>query len=99
LTQPQHFTPTFYKSKDTILKKLTLTLIAFAALSTAAFASNRDVTAPTGAQDVMQNGNTATNALAIPDHHGRKLTNFERMMKQSEEGGEDRGKTKSQPAA
>ena len=81
------------------MKKLTLTLIAFAAISTAAFASNRDVTAPTGALGVIQNGNTATNALAIPTHHGRKLTNFERMMKQSEEGGEDRGKTKGGPAA
>lgn len=76
------------------MKKLTLTLIAFAALSTAAFASNRDVTTPTGAQGTKQDVHVTTNALVIGRQRST-LTNFERMMKQSEEGGEDRAKTES----
>ena len=80
------------------MKKLTLTLIAFAALSTAALASNRDVTTPTGAQGTKQEVHVTTNALVIGTQRGT-LTNFERMMKQSEEGGKDHNKAQSRPAA
>lgn len=79
------------------MKKLILTLIAFTALSTAAFASNRDVTTPTGAQGAKQEVHMTTNALVIGTQRST-LTNFERMMKQSEEGGEGRSGTQSQPA-
>ncbi len=77
------------------MKKLSLTLIAFATLSAAACASNRDVTTPTGSQGTKQDVHVTINALVIGPHRST-LTNFERMMKQSEEGGEDRGGRQSQ---
>jgi hypothetical protein len=49
------------------MKKFAISLIALAAVSTASFASNRDVTTPYGAQDTQQAGSVSTaNALAIP---------------------------------
>jgi hypothetical protein len=49
------------------MKKFTISLIALAAISTASFASNRDVTTPYGARDTQQAGSVSTlHALAIP---------------------------------
>jgi hypothetical protein len=49
------------------MKKFAISLIALAAVSTASFASIRDVTTPYGAQDTQQAGSVSTsNALAIP---------------------------------
>jgi hypothetical protein len=49
------------------MKKFAISLIALAAVSTASFASVRDVTTPYGAQDTQQAGSvSASNALVIP---------------------------------
>ena len=49
------------------MKKFAISLIALAAVSTASFASIRDVTTQYGAQDTQQAGSVSTsNALAIP---------------------------------
>jgi hypothetical protein len=49
------------------MKKIAISLIALAALSTASLASNRDVTTPTGAVDSHQAVSvSASNALAVP---------------------------------
>jgi hypothetical protein len=49
------------------MKKFAISLIALAAVSTASFASIRDVTTPYGAQDTQQAGSVSTsNALTIP---------------------------------
>lgn len=49
------------------MKKFAISLLALAAVSTAALASNRDVTTPYGAQDTKQAGTVVeSNALAVP---------------------------------
>ena len=49
------------------MKKIAISLLALAAVSTAALASNRDVTSPTGAVDTHQAVSvSASNALAVP---------------------------------
>lgn len=49
------------------MKKFAISLLALAAVSTAALASNRDVTTPTGAVDTHQAATvSASNALAVP---------------------------------
>ena len=49
------------------MKKFAISLIALAAISTASFASNRDVTTPYGAQDTQKAGSVSTsNAIAVP---------------------------------
>ena len=49
------------------MKKFAISLLALAAVSTVALASNRDVTTPYGAQDTKQVGSVSqSNALAIP---------------------------------
>ncbi len=49
------------------MKKIAISLLALAAVSTAALASNRDVTTPYGAQDTRQVSTvTTSNALVIP---------------------------------
>jgi hypothetical protein len=50
------------------MKKFTIFLLALAALSTASFASYRDITTERGAVDTMQNSQAVTtDAFAIPD--------------------------------
>ena len=51
------------------MKKLTISLLALAALSTASFATYRDITTPRGAVDTMQNtGAVITDdAFAVPN--------------------------------
>ena len=50
------------------MKKLAISLLALAALSTAAFATFRDITTERGAVDEMQNYEAVTtNAFAIPN--------------------------------
>lgn len=49
------------------MKKIAISLLALAAVSTAALASNRDVTTPYGAQDTKQVGAVVdSNAFAVP---------------------------------
>jgi predicted outer membrane protein len=49
------------------MKKFAISLLALAAVSTAALASNRDITTPYGAQDTRQvSAVTTSNALVIP---------------------------------
>jgi len=49
------------------MKKIAISLLALAAISTASLASNRDVTTPTGAVDSHQAVSvSASNALAVP---------------------------------
>ena len=49
------------------MKKFAISLIALAAVSTAALASNRDITTPYGAQDTQQAGSVSTSdAFAVP---------------------------------
>jgi len=49
------------------MKKFAISLIALAAISTASFASNRDITTPYGAQDTQKAGSVSTsNAFAVP---------------------------------
>jgi predicted outer membrane protein len=49
------------------MKKFAISLLALAAVSTAALASNRDVTTPYGAQDTKQVGVAVdSNAFAVP---------------------------------
>jgi hypothetical protein len=49
------------------MKKIAISLLALAALSTASFASFRDVTTPRGAVDTHQVGTvSSSNALVIP---------------------------------
>jgi hypothetical protein len=49
------------------MKKFAISLIALAAVSTVALASNRDVTTPYGAQDTQQTGAVSnSNAFAVP---------------------------------
>ena len=49
------------------MKKIAISLLALAAVSTAALASNRDVTTPNGAVDSHQAVSvSASNALAVP---------------------------------
>lgn len=58
------------------MKKIAISLLALAALSTASFASNRDVTTPFGAQDTHQTGAvTTTDALVIPNYDGNAVDN------------------------
>jgi hypothetical protein len=71
------------------LKKLSISLIALAAISTASFASQRgydlrDSDTCSGKHSA-QLKNTNINALAVVKC-ARSLTAFERMMKRSEEG-------------
>jgi len=55
------------------MKKFAISLIALAAVSTVALASNRDITTPYGAQDTRQVGAvTTSNALVIPVEAGSK---------------------------
>jgi hypothetical protein len=65
------------------MKKIAISLIALAALSTASFASYRDVTTPYGAQGEKRAATTVTSteALAIPNVSGGSLSAFERMNK------------------
>ncbi len=49
------------------MKKIAISLLALAAISTVALASNRDVTTPNGAVDTHQAASvSASNALAVP---------------------------------
>ncbi|MEQ1521481.1 MAG: hypothetical protein ABL936_09455 [Aestuariivirga sp.] len=49
------------------MKKFAISLLALAAVSTVALASNRDVTTPAGAVDTHQSATvSASNALAVP---------------------------------
>ncbi len=49
------------------MKKIVISLLALAAVSTVSLASNRDVTTPTGAIDTHQAVSvSASNALAVP---------------------------------
>jgi len=58
------------------MKKLAISLIALAALSTASFASYRDVTTPYGAVDDQRTGVvTSTDALIIPNYDGNSASN------------------------
>jgi len=55
------------------MNKIAISLLALAAVSTAALASNRDITTPYGAQDTRQVGAvTTSNALVIPVEAGGK---------------------------
>jgi hypothetical protein len=55
--------------KDTIMKKIAISLLALAALSTASFASYRDITTARGAVDDQGTGAvTTTDALVIPTY-------------------------------
>jgi len=50
------------------MKKIIISLMALAALSTASFASFRDITTPRGSVDTMQNSEAmTTDAFAIPN--------------------------------
>ena len=50
------------------MKKLTISLFALAALSTASFATYRDITTPRGSVDTMQNTSAVTtDAFAVPN--------------------------------
>jgi hypothetical protein len=50
------------------MKKLIISLLALAAMSTASFATYRDITTPRGAVDTMQNSEAVTtDAFVIPD--------------------------------
>ena len=58
------------------MKKIAISLLALAALSTASFASNRDVTTPYGAVDHQGTGAvTTTDALIIPNSDGNAVYN------------------------
>jgi hypothetical protein len=62
--------------KDTIMKKIAISLLALAALSTASFASYRDITTPRGAVDHQVRGAvTTTDALVVPSHDGNAVNN------------------------
>ena len=53
------------------MNKLAISLIALAAVSTASFASIRDVTTPYGAQDTQNAASVSTsNAFAVPGATG-----------------------------
>jgi hypothetical protein len=53
------------------MKKLAISLLALAALSTTAFATFRDITTDRGAVDEMQNSQAVTtNAFSIPNANG-----------------------------
>ena len=53
------------------MKKFAISLIALAAVSTAALASNRDITTPYGAQDTQKAASVSiSNALAVPGATG-----------------------------
>ena len=86
------------------MKKLSISLFALAAISTASFASERgydlrDSDTYFGKYSTqLKNTSTKTNALAV-DKGAVVLTNFERMMKISEENenGHDNGANRSQP--
>ena len=68
------------------MKKFAISLIALAAVSTASFASIRDVTTPYGVQDTEQVGSvSSSNALVIPATSIGKLTPLERMNKNAAE--------------
>ena len=50
------------------MKKLAISILALAALSTASFASFRDITTPRGSVDIMQKSQAVTtDAFAIPN--------------------------------
>lgn len=50
------------------MKKFTISLLALAAMSTASFATYRDITTPRGSIDTMQNSQVVTtDAFAIPN--------------------------------
>jgi len=50
------------------MKKFTISLLALAAMSTASFATYRDITTPRGSIDTMQNSEmVTTDAFAIPN--------------------------------
>jgi hypothetical protein len=58
------------------MKKIAISLLALAALSTASFASKRDITTPYGAQDTHETGTvTSTDALIIPNYDGNGASN------------------------
>jgi len=58
------------------MKKIAISLLALAALSTASFASKRDVTTPFGAMDDQRTGVvTNTDALIIPNYDGSAASN------------------------
>jgi hypothetical protein len=53
--------------QENIMKKFAISLIALAAISTASFASFRDITTPYGAVDTEKAGSvSASNAFAVP---------------------------------
>jgi hypothetical protein len=91
--------------KDIILKKLSISLIALAAISTAPFASERgydlrDSDTYFGKYSAqLNNTEVKTNALAIAKD-ASVLTNFERVKKISaeNESGHDNGANRSQPS-
>ena len=58
------------------MKKIAISLLALAALSTASFASKRDITTPYGAVDDRGTGTvTSTDALIIPNYDGNAASN------------------------
>ena len=58
------------------MKKIAISLLALAALSTASFASYRDITTPRGAVDHQGTGAvTTTDALVIPSYDGNAVDN------------------------
>ena len=59
------------------MKKIAISLLALAALSTASFASYRDITTPRGAVDDKGSTGAVTNtdALVIPSYDGNAVNN------------------------
>jgi hypothetical protein len=58
------------------MKKIAMTFLALAALSTASFASKRDITTPYGTVDDQQSDTvTSTDALIIPNYDGSAASN------------------------
>jgi len=59
------------------MKKIAISLLALAALSTASFASYRDITTPRGAVDDKGSTGavTTTDALVIPSYDGNAVNN------------------------
>jgi hypothetical protein len=80
--------------KETIMKKIAISLIAFAALSTASFASERsddDSGVPGNGYVTQVNANsTSSNALVVTEKNAGAVSAFERLNQiaaQNSEGG------------